>query len=223
MSRLEMICSKFLGRYVLFNDLHHDMFFFLLLILVFVSRMLVRALWPGCPVWAARVFTFFLVAPTSLGFSFHEVAHAAGHEQHPNAGAAGSGASTPSSSFKENSTSIDRLLSVLGEETSVSTGEPSVNQLERDSYREQQHMCLSVIRAEMLKQYKKDVGKRHFLMHISFYVLKVFNRGRMECDIDSICDDLEIENYSLAELEQFLRDIKEDKEKLRYFFQMKWP
>ena len=27
------------------NDLHHDIFFFLILILVFVSRMLVRALW----------------------------------------------------------------------------------------------------------------------------------------------------------------------------------
>ncbi|KAK8967619.1 cytochrome c oxidase subunit 2 [Platanthera guangdongensis] len=26
-------------------DLHHDIFFFLILILVFVSRMLVRALW----------------------------------------------------------------------------------------------------------------------------------------------------------------------------------
>jgi len=117
---------------------------------------------------------------------------------------------------------MDRLLSVLGE-TSVSTGEPSVNQLERDSYTEQRHLCQSAIRAEMLKQYKKDVGKRHFFMNIAFYVHKVFNQGRMESDIDSICHDLEIEEYSLADLEQFLLDIKGNKKILRDFFKTKWP
>jgi len=117
---------------------------------------------------------------------------------------------------------MDRLLSVLGE-TSVSTGEPSVNQLERDSYTEQRHLCISAIRTEMLEQYKNDVGERHFLMKISFYVLKVFNQGRMESDLDSICHDLEIEEYSLADLEQFLLDIRGNKTILRYFFQMKWP
>jgi hypothetical protein len=62
MSRFELICSKFLGRFVLFNDLHHDIFFFLLLILVFVSRMLVRTLCPRCTVWAARVLPIFTLA-----------------------------------------------------------------------------------------------------------------------------------------------------------------
>ena len=48
MSRLEVICSKLLGKFLLgfhFNDLPKDILFFLILILVFVSRMLVRALW----------------------------------------------------------------------------------------------------------------------------------------------------------------------------------
>jgi len=102
---LETKLMKLMGNFVLFPELS----LFLLLILVFVSRMLVRALWERqpSPVWAPRIFTSFVVVPTStsLGFCFNEVAHAAGHEQHPNAGAAGSGASdsavasTPSSSF----------------------------------------------------------------------------------------------------------------------------
>jgi len=58
-------------------DLHPDIFFFLILILVFVSRMLVRALWPRSQVWAARYFATFVFVPT-LGFG--EVAHAAGNE-----------------------------------------------------------------------------------------------------------------------------------------------
>ena len=45
MSRLEVICSKLLGKFLLgfhFNDLPKDILFFLILILVFVSRMLDR-------------------------------------------------------------------------------------------------------------------------------------------------------------------------------------
>ncbi|XP_073357928.1 cytochrome c oxidase subunit 1-like [Aegilops tauschii subsp. strangulata] len=114
------------------------------------------------------------------------------------------------SSFKENTSSMDRLLSVLGE-TSVSTGSPSVNQLERDSYTEQRHLCISAIRAEMHEQYKKDVGKRNFFMNIAFYVYKVYNQGRMESDLDSIYHHLEIEESSLQDLEQFLIDIKRNK------------
>lgn len=64
MCRLEVFCSKVFGKFVFglnCNDLHHDIFFFLILTLVFVSRMLVCDLWRGerSPVWAAHVFTFF--------------------------------------------------------------------------------------------------------------------------------------------------------------------
>ena len=72
MSRLEVICSKLLGKFLLgfhFNDLPKDILFFLILILVFVSRMLVRALWPRCPVWAARVFTLLSVTTALFYYS----------------------------------------------------------------------------------------------------------------------------------------------------------
>jgi hypothetical protein len=65
--------------------------------------MLVHFLWQRqrSPVWALRIFTSFVVVPSSLSLNFNEGAHASGHEQHPNAGSAGSGASNsaPSSSF----------------------------------------------------------------------------------------------------------------------------
>ena len=136
--------------------------------------------------------------------------------------ASGEPAEIISSSFKENTSSMDRLLSVLGE-TSVSIGEPSVNQLEWDSDTKQRELCISAIRTEMLQQYKKDVGKRHFWMNIAFFVYKVFNQGRMESDIDSICHDLEIDEYSLSDLEQFLLDLKGDQKILQDFYRMKWP
>src|SRR5688572_33385155 len=72
MSRLEVICSKLLGKFLLgfhFHDLPKDILFFLILILVFVSRMLVRALWPRCPVWAARVFTLLSVTTALFYYS----------------------------------------------------------------------------------------------------------------------------------------------------------
>ena len=59
MCRLEVLCSKVFGKFVLGLNLnaYPDIFFFLFLILVVVSRMLFRALCPRCPVWAAHVFT----------------------------------------------------------------------------------------------------------------------------------------------------------------------
>ena len=130
-----------------------------------------------------------------------------------------------SSAFKENTSSMDRLLSVLGE-TSVSTGEPSINQLERDLEKEhleeQRNLYQSAIRTEILRQYKEDVGKRHFSMSIAF-LYNVFNQRRIESDIDSLCDDLEIDEYPLSDLEQFLLDIRGNPEILQDLFLQKWP
>lgn len=102
MSRLELFFSKLCGKFVFgFNwtNVHNDIFFFLILILVFVSRMLVCYFWQGkrSPVWTAQIFTAFVAVTTTFGSS--EIGHTAGQEQHENPGAAGSGASTPSSSF----------------------------------------------------------------------------------------------------------------------------
>jgi hypothetical protein len=135
------------------------------------------------------------------------------------------GAMVSYSSFKESTGEIDILM----EDTSMSTGtgEPSVNQTVRDIEKErleqQRDLCLRDIRLEILKQYKKDVGKRHFLMKISFACYNVFNQGRMESDIDSICHDLEIDEYSLQELQQFLLDIRRNKNLLNSFFKTTWP
>ena len=76
---LEIKLMKLLGNFFIFPELS----LFLLQILVFVSRMLVH-LWLRSPVGAARIFATFVVF-THLG----EVAHAAGHDPYPNAGAAG--------------------------------------------------------------------------------------------------------------------------------------
>ena len=43
--KLYKCCYRFKNFLVFYLDLHHDIFFFLILILVFVSRILVRALW----------------------------------------------------------------------------------------------------------------------------------------------------------------------------------
>jgi len=130
-----------------------------------------------------------------------------------------------SSAFKENTSSMDRLLSVLGE-TSVSTGEPSINQLERDFEKEhleeQRNLYQSAIRTEILKQYKEDVGKRNFSMNLAFFVYNVFNQRRIESYIDSLCDDLEIDEYPLSDLEQFLLDIRGNPKILQDLFLHKW-
>jgi hypothetical protein len=78
MCRFELICSKLCGKFLLglnFNDLPEDILFFLILLLVFVSRILVSFFWLRSPVLTPRIFTSFVVVPT-LGFG--EVAHAAG-------------------------------------------------------------------------------------------------------------------------------------------------
>jgi hypothetical protein len=135
------------------------------------------------------------------------------------------GAMVSYSSFKESTGEID----VLMEDTSMSTGtgEQSVNQtfrdIEKEHFEQQRHLCIREIKAEMLQQYKKDVGKRHFLMKISFSCYNVFNQGRMESDIDSICHDLEIYEFSLPDLQNFLFDIKKNKNLLNSFFLNAWP
>jgi hypothetical protein len=61
------------------------------------------------------------------------------------------------------------------------------------------------------------------LMKISFSCYNVFNQGRMESDIDSICHDLEIYEFSLPDLQNFLFDIKKNKNLLNSFFLNAWP
>lgn len=53
--------------------------FLILIFFVFVSSMLVRVLWPRSQVWAAHIFTTFVVVPT-FTFGFGSVAHAADKE-----------------------------------------------------------------------------------------------------------------------------------------------
>ena len=117
-------------------------------------------------------------------------------------------------------------MDILMEDTSVSTGEPSINQLERDLEKEgleqEKDFLQREIRTEILKQYKKDVGKRHFLMSISFRY-NVFNRTRVESDVNSILDNLELDEFANQDLEEFLLKIREDKSILLFFFKDYWP
>ena len=96
MCRLEVFCSKVFGKFVFglnFFDLHNDIFFFLILTLVFVSRMLVRALCPRCPVWAAHVFTgFFFIAVLQSSITTAECSP--GNDPTQNADASSSGTET---------------------------------------------------------------------------------------------------------------------------------
>jgi hypothetical protein len=99
-SKTERIFCRLCGKLVYHADrvcsiMHDDPIIMLLiiLILVFVSRMLVRILWPRCPVWAGHVFTIFTftiaggAALSSTDFPTAECA--SGNE--PAADASGSG------------------------------------------------------------------------------------------------------------------------------------
>jgi phosphate/sulfate permease len=85
--RLELLISRIIGKWVFDPGIS----FFLILILVFVSRMLVRALSPRYQVWTARIFTFFTFLAT-LSSSFLTTAECSpGEDSTAEASASGSG------------------------------------------------------------------------------------------------------------------------------------
>nr|YP_003433864.1 hypothetical protein OrrupM_p27 [Oryza rufipogon]BAI67968.1 hypothetical protein [Oryza rufipogon] len=100
MIRFERACSRFIGKWLFSQDsLSPDLLFLILLILVFVSRMLVRALWPRSAVLTSRIFTTFVVLSSAVLSG--SVAHAADNEPINNGAAPaayGSGAEGPSNS-----------------------------------------------------------------------------------------------------------------------------
>ena len=116
MHPVEKILIRFIGRSVMDGrifDLHHDIFFFLILILVFVSRMLVGALQHlrrGRIAPKSGLFTI-----TSLFLGIFYVAStttadcATGNEPDRNGGASGSGTTGPSCSSIEEE--LSRFLS----------------------------------------------------------------------------------------------------------------
>ena len=93
-TRLEILISKLLGK-VLLNDtlqLHQIIYFFLILILVFVSRMLVRTV---APRWATHIFTVLTVLVVFSSFvTTAEGSPGPGNSSEPEHDAAASGSGT---------------------------------------------------------------------------------------------------------------------------------
>jgi hypothetical protein len=148
-----------------------------------------------------------------------------------NPGPAGDGPGTvgaPSSSFKESTGELNILMEDTTietsvnqqrvEDTSISGGDPSINQPRnpRDS-------CLGDIRAEMLRQFQVDVGNRNFFMKLAFFCYRAYDEEKLQFFVDNIFHELELNDFTLEELQQFLLDIKRDKKVLVYFFQRYWP
>nr|AOT98968.1 hypothetical protein [Oryza rufipogon] len=105
-SKAERLFCRLCGKLVYHADklcsiMHDDpiIILLILLILVFVSRMLVRALWPRSAVLTSRIFTTFVVLSSAVLSG--SVAHAADNEPINNGAAPaayGSGAEGPSNS-----------------------------------------------------------------------------------------------------------------------------
>nr|AOT98978.1 hypothetical protein [Oryza rufipogon]ATA66825.1 hypothetical protein [Oryza sativa Indica Group] len=163
-SKAERLFCRLCGKLVYHADklcsiMHDDpiIILLILLILVFVSRMLVRALWPRSAVLTSRIFTTFVVLSSAVLSG--SVAHAADNEPINNGAAPaayGSGAegpsnsalftytsdlaedsvssgrsrSTASSSFQESTGEMDALMASTTPSAprTPSGGEPSVNQ-----------------------------------------------------------------------------------------------
>jgi hypothetical protein len=114
--KLELILSKWIGKWILFGPSDPLLFLILILILVFVSRMLVRALCPRCPVWAARGFALFSCV-VLFSVSFVSTAECSpGNEPGEQAGASGSeaGAGAEALSKTHVETRIVEFLSLFG-------------------------------------------------------------------------------------------------------------
>ena len=108
---IEKIVIRFLGKSVLeckFLDVHHDIFFFLILILVFVSLILFRTfratgIAHGTRILNSSFFITFLVVFQSLVvfWSAHAECMEPGNEADRNEGPSGSGTAGPSYSAME--------------------------------------------------------------------------------------------------------------------------
>ena len=87
--RLELLLAKMIGKCVFDPGIS----FFLILILVFVSRMLVRALWPRYQVWTTTTrFLTFVTCLTTFSSSFLTTAECSpGEDSTAEASASGSG------------------------------------------------------------------------------------------------------------------------------------